>query len=76
MSSSVTVTGRKPYTCRAGEAFDLLAGQFYKQETMASTIIRENPDLCDVVLFDGGEEIGLPLVERVESPDTLPPWRR
>ena len=76
MPSSVTVTGRKPYTCRAGEAFDLLAGQAYGQETMASTVIRENPDLCDVVLFEGGESIGLPLVERVESPDTLPPWRR
>lgn len=76
MSSSVTVTGRKPYTCRAGEAFDLLAGQAYGHETMAGTIIRENPDMCDVVLFDGGEALSLPLVETVETPETLPPWRR
>lgn len=76
MPSSVTVTGRKAYTCKSGESFDLLSGQAYGQETMAGTIIRENPDMCDVVLFDGGETIGLPLVETVESPDTLPPWRR
>lgn len=76
MPSNVTVTGSKAYTCRAGESFDLLAGQAYGQETMAGAVIAANPDLCDVVLFDGGEVIGLPLVERVGSPDTLPPWRR
>ena len=76
MPSSVTVTGHKAYTCKSGESFDQLSGQAYGQETMAGTIIRENPDMCDVVLFDGGEAIGLPLVETVESPDTLPPWRR
>lgn len=73
---SYTVMGRKPYTCRAGDSFDLLAGQAYGEESMASAIIAENPDLCDVVLFDGGEAIDLPLVDRVETPETLPPWRR
>ena len=76
MPSTVEVTGRRAYTCRAGESFDLLAGQAYGQEVMASTIIAANPDLADVVLFEGGEVIDLPTVERVESPDTLPPWRR
>ena len=76
MSSKVTVAGYKPYACKAGESFDLLAGQAYGQETMAGAIIKHNPDLCDVVLFEGGESIDLPLVEAVESPDTLPPWRR
>lgn len=76
MPSTVNVVGTRRYVCRAGESFDLLAGQAYGHETMASTIIAENPDMCDVLLFEGGEEIDLPLVERVESPDTLPPWRR
>ena len=74
--STYKVMGTKPYTCRAGESFDLLAGQAYGHETMASAIIAENPDLCDTVLFDGGEVIDLPLVDRVDSPETLPPWRR
>ena len=73
---SYTVMGYKPYTCRAGDSFDLLAGQAYGEESMASAIIAANPDLCDVVIFDGGEAISLPLVDRVETPETLPPWRR
>ena len=76
MPSTVSVVGHRAYTCRAGESWDLLAGQAYGTETMASVIISANPDLADVVLFDGGEVIDLPLVDRVESPDTLPPWRR
>lgn len=76
MPSTVEVVGRRAHTCRAGESFDLLAGQAYGQETMADVIVAANPDLCDVLLFEGGEVIDLPLVERVESPDTLPPWRR
>ena len=74
--STYTVMGSRPYTCRAGDSFDLLAGQAYGHETMASAIIAENPDYCDTVLFDGGEVIDLPLVDRVDSPETLPPWRR
>lgn len=76
MPSSVRVVGSRDYVCRAGEAWDLLAGQAYGHETMADVIIAANPDLADVVLFEGGESISLPLVELVESPDTLPPWRR
>lgn len=76
MASTVEVVGHRAYTCRAGDSWDLLAGQAYGQEVMASTLIAANPDLCDVTLFEGGEVIDLPLVERVESPDTLPPWRR
>lgn len=76
MPDTYKVVGRKAYICRAGESFDLLAGQAYGHETMASAIVAENPDLCDVVLFEGGEVISLPLVDRIESPDTLPPWRR
>ena len=73
---SYKVMGHRAYTCRAGDTFDLLAGQAYGYETMASAIIAENPRYCDVVVFDGGEVIDLPLVDRVDTPDTLPPWRR
>lgn len=76
MPSSATVVGHRSYTCRAGESWDLLAGQAYGYETMADVIIAANPDLADVLLFDGGEVIDLPVVERAETPDTLPPWRR
>lgn len=76
MPSTYTVMGYRDRVARYGDAYDLLAGQAYGQETMADAVIAANPDLCDVVLFEGGEGMRLPLVDRVDSPDTLPPWRR
>ena len=43
---------------------------------MASTIIAANPDLSDVLIFEGGEAVRIPIVETAETPETLPPWRR
>ena len=43
---------------------------------MASTIIEANPDLSDVLIFEGGEAVRIPIVETVETPETMPPWRR
>lgn len=48
----------------------------YNEERMASTIIEANPDLSDVLIFEGGEAVRIPIVETVETPETLPPWRR
>lgn len=76
MPSAYSIMGYRQHTCRAGESFDLLAGQAYGSETMSTAIIRANPDYCDVVSFEGGEVISLPLVDVVQSPSTLPPWRR
>ena len=38
--------------------------------------IAANPDLSDVLIFEGGESVRIPIVETVETPETLPPWRR
>ena len=43
---------------------------------MAHYIIQANPDYADVLIFEGGEKLRIPTLESVESPDTLPPWRR
>lgn len=56
--------------------FDSIALAAYNEERMASTIIDANRDLCDVLIFEGGEAVRIPIVETVETPDTLPPWRR
>lgn len=76
MPKTNTVLGYRDHTCRTGESWDLLAGQTYGEEKMASVIIEANPDMADVVLFDGGEVIRVPVVDVVDTPDTLPPWRR
>ena len=55
------------YVAQGGDTFE---------ERMASTIIAANPDLSDVLIFEGGEAVRIPIVETVETPETLPPWRR
>lgn len=64
------------YTAQGGDTFDSIALAAYNEERMASTIITANPDLCDVLIFEGGELVRIPIVETVATPDTLPPWRR
>ena len=58
------------------ELKDIAAAYGIDASAMASTIIAANPDLCDVLIFEGGELVRIPIVEAVTTPDTLPPWRR
>lgn len=64
------------YVAQGGDTFDSIALGAYNEERMASTIIAANPDLSDVLIFEGGESVRIPIVETVETPETLPPWRR
>lgn len=64
------------YKAQDGDTFDSIALAAYNEERMATTIIRANPDLSDVLTFEGGELVLIPIVETTKTPDTLPPWRR
>ena len=70
------VIAYKEYTTREGDTFDALALEMYGEETLAHYIIDFNPDYADVLIFDANVPLRLPIVEDVELPDTLPPWRR
>lgn len=70
------VTAFKEYTTREGDTFDALALEMYGEETLAHYIIDFNPDYADVLIFDANVPLRLPIVEDVELPATLPPWRR
>lgn len=70
------VTAYKEYITREGDTFDALALEMYGEETLAHYIIEFNPDYADVLIFDANVALRLPIVENVETPDTLPPWRR
>ena len=70
------ITAYKEYTTREGDTFDALALEMYGEETLAHYIIEFNPDYADVLIFDANVALRLPIVENVETPDTLPPWRR
>lgn len=59
-----------------GDTFDMLALHYYNDEKLASAIIEENPDYCDVLIFDAGITLIIPDTSTVTLPETLPPWRR
>lgn len=73
---SQQTAGYIEYTAQAGDTFDSIALVAYNEERMATTIIGANPDLSDVLIFEGGELVLIPIVEAATTPDTLPPWRR
>ena len=70
------VLAYKEYKTREGDTFDALALEMYGSETLAHYIIEFNPDHSDVLIFEANVPLRLPIVEDVETPDTLPPWRR
>ena len=59
-----------------GDTFDSLAYRLYGEERMSHYLREYNRGYSDVVMFDGGEELIVPLLTKTESTDTLPPWRR
>lgn len=74
--STVKVKGYKQYVTRAGDTFDLLAIAAYNEEKMASHIIQANPLYMGTIIFDAGITLKIPVLDKVETPSTLPPWRR
>ena len=70
------VTGYQKIKTVEGDTFDGLALEYYDDEKQASLIIGANLDYCDVLIFEADVELKIPIVENVETPDTLPPWRR
>lgn len=64
------------YTTRQGDTFDELALQVYDSEKKAHLLIEANPDYADVLIFDAGIELTIPVDEEIVLPETLAPWRR
>lgn len=63
------------YRTRAGDTFDSLALTMYNEEKLSKYIIDFNPEYADVIVFDANVPLRLPIMEDVETPATLPPWR-
>jgi phage tail protein X len=64
------------YVTQEGDQFDAIALSAYSEERMSSYIIQANPDMCAVLIFDAGVHLKIPVFERAEASDSLPPWRR
>lgn len=70
------VIGYYKYLTQAGDSFDQLALDMYDDETKAGELARFNPDYCDVLLFDSGTLLKLPVFSDDDPPESLAPWRR
>lgn len=63
------------YITLSGDTFDSIALDFYNEERLSHHIISANPQYRNTILFDGGEELRIPIIKQ-EASDTLPPWKR
>lgn len=72
----VMITGYNEHLTVEGDTFDNLALLYYNDEKMSHYIINENLDYCDVLIFDAGITLKIPIFETLNKPNTLPPWRR
>ena len=71
------ITGYCTYTTQAGDTFDLLSLDMYDDEKMAEVIIAANPDYSDTIIFAGGIDLKLPILDgEVEIGEAVAPWRR
>jgi hypothetical protein len=43
---------------------------------MANYILKANIQYNDVVVYEGGEELVIPIFDSIENDSTLAPWRR
>lgn len=72
----MTASASIKYTTRRGDTFDELALQVYDSESKAHILIDANPDYADVLIFDEGVALTIPVLNEEEQPNTLAPWRR
>ncbi len=70
------ITGYQTHVTVEGDTFDALALKYYNDEQLASRIISSNLDYCDVLIFEAGVVLRIPIMDTVDTPETLPPWRR
>ncbi|MBR8700233.1 hypothetical protein IX317_000645 [Fusobacterium sp. DD29] len=67
----------KVYTTISGDTWDLISYKVYGSEKYFTNLIRANPALIGIAIFDSGISIIVPDIplETYQS-DTLPPWKR
>lgn len=70
------ITGYLNHKAKTGETPDILALKYYNNEFMASYILEANVQYNDVIIFEGGENILIPVFDTIEDDSTQPPWKR
>jgi phage tail protein X len=63
------------YTTMHGDTFDILALDAYNDEFKSRLIIQANPQYANVLIFDEGVKLRIPIID-AQAAETLPPWKR
>ena len=72
----MNVTGYKKHIAKKGETPDMLAFKYYSDEYMTSYILEVNVRYQNVMEYEGGEELLIPIFDTLDNDETLAPWRR
>ena len=70
------ITGYINHKAKFGETPDILAFKYYNYEFMSSYILEANTQYNDIIVFEGGEQLLIPVFDTIEDDSTLAPWRR
>ena len=66
----------KTYIARQGQLWDQIALEMYGTEMKESFLLANNQELTDILIFEGGEKVRIPIIQESELITSLPPWRR
>ena len=70
------ITGYLKHIAKTGETPDILAFKYYNEEFMSSYILEANVQCNNIVRYEGGEELLIPVFDTIEDDSTQPPWKR
>ena len=70
------ITGYLRHIAKTDETPDILALKYYNNEFMASYILEANVQYNDVIVYEGGENLVIPVFDTIEDDSTQPPWKR
>ncbi len=63
------------YTAKQGDTWDLISFILYSSEYYIAELILANPDHSDVIIFEGGEVLIIPIINNTDT-SLLAPWRQ
>ena len=72
---SIKVIGMTTGTAGIGDTWDMLALDYYDEEMLAPLLLRYNPELDDIIVFEENTMIAVPDIDR-DSLAAMPPWRQ
>ena len=64
------------YITTAGDTWDEIAYKTCDSELLSSELMTLNREYTGVVFFGEGVSLIIPVYDTLNTPDTLPPWRK